>query len=191
MPYFRDLTYWTPCTKYIFFQWFDLSKNATCTDISPHDQLAESMSLSFYGNDKHFSLVSLSIAKKILYFWSKNDLFSGIIISGGSPSRQSVEILRANGSYWCSLSDLPYIRWGHSQSGLVTCGGLGSRARKSYEIFSSGQWSGHGLQQKRSDHSSWISRHGVLLMGGYYSRTTTEIYRYGQSLPYFTLKYDT
>ena len=120
------------------------------------------------------------------------NIFSAIIITGGYPSSRSVEILRANGSYWCSLPDLPDDRWYHSQSGLVTCGGYYSDTRASCLTFSSGQWrTSHQLRHQRYYHSSWMSQHGVVLMGGA-SPTTTEILTEdGQSSPSFALKYIT
>ena len=123
-------------------------------------------------------------------------LFSAILISGGSDGSsadRSVEILRPNGSYWCSLPDLPDARYYHSQSGVVTCGGGRSDTRTSCLTFSSGQWrTSHQLQQSRYEHSSWMSQHGIVLMGGDYSRSTTEILtKDGQSSPSFPLKYET
>ena len=123
---------------------------------------------------------------------------SAIIISGGylsSSVGRPVEILHANGSYWCSLPNLPDDRYSHTQSGLVTCGGYRSDTRTSCLTFSSGQWrTSHQLQHSRYHHSSWMSQHGVVLMGGstWDSQTTTEMLTEdGQSSPSFTLKYDT
>ena len=126
-------------------------------------------------------------------------IISAIIISGGyttSSASRSVEILRANGSYWCSLPDLPddrYGRFGHTQSGLVTCGGWDRDTPTSCLTFSSGLWKTyHQLQHSRYWHSSWMSQHGVVLMGGGYSPTTTEILTEdGQYSSSFKLKYRT
>ena len=129
----------------------------------------------------------------MLDLWTKvTDIFSAIIVAGGwidasSIIIYSVEILRANGSYWCSLPDLPDDRYVHSQSGLVTCGGgaYNSDSQTSCLTFSSGQWrTSHQLQHGRWEHSSWMSQHGVVLMGGSDSLTTTEILTEdGQSSP--------
>ena len=122
---------------------------------------------------------------------------SAIIITGGdssaSASIRSVEILRENGSYWCSLPNLPDVRDQHTQSGLVTCGGYHSSTMTSCLTFSSGQWrTSHQLQHRRYFHSSWMSQHGVVLMGGLDSETTTEMLTEdGQSSPSFTLKHTT
>ena len=120
---------------------------------------------------------------------------SAIIITGGSPSGyvgRSVEILRSNGSYWCSLPDLPDLRFQHTQSGLITCGSSGSDT--SCLSFINGQWeTSHQLQHSRYRHSSWMSQHGVVLMGGsvFFSRNSTEILTDNTgSIPAFTLKYN-
>ena len=118
-----------------------------------------------------------------------------MLISGGvGENVKSVEILHANGSYWCSLPDLPWDgAVGHSQSGLVCCGGIYSV--KSCLTFSSGQWrwrTSHQLQHERYYHSSWTSKHGVVLIGGRRSQNSTEMLTEdGKSSPSFTLKYDT
>ena len=128
------------------------------------------------------------------------DLFSAMLISGGGTNlrHKSVEILHSNGSYWCSLPDLPDSRYLHTQSGLVLCGDGSSNYWSSCLTFSSGQWrKSHLLQHNRTFHSSWMSQHGLVLLGGNPgsdrdSKTTAEILTEdGQSSPSFTLKYDT
>ena len=127
-----------------------------------------------------------------------------LIITGGERDvsgelLKTVEILRANGSYWCSLPNLTYEAVGHSQSGLVTCGGgFVSDSRRSCSTFSSGQWeTSHQLQHNRVGHSSWMSDHGLVLIGGYDfddsdTGTTTEILNdNGQSSLAFNLKRQT
>ena len=58
-----------------------------------------------------------------------NTQLSAIIITGGdvyfntSTQWNTVELLRSNGSYWCSLPDLPGPRLSHTQNGLIACGG--------------------------------------------------------------------
>ena len=107
---------------------------------------------------------------------------SAIIITGGYPSSnyRSVEILRENGSYWCSLPDLPNERYSHVQSGLIACGGGGhstsSAIRKSCLTFSSGQWTkSHELQILRYRGSGWMSPEGLILLGGYGQWYTSEM----------------
>ena len=69
---------------------------------------------------------------------------SAIIITGGwsISSYRSVEILRETGNYWCSLPDLPDIRYNHTQSGLITCGsgGYNSDTETSCLTLTDGQW---------------------------------------------------
>ena len=132
-------------------------------------------------------------------FFTSLSLISAIIITGGDTnSGRSVEILREDGSYWCSLPDLPDDRFEHTQSGLVTCGGIGndkSTMHTSCLTFTDGQWRpSHQLHDQRSRQSSWMSQQGLVIMGGMdrSSRTTTEILTdNGRSVPYFELKYQT
>ena len=106
----------------------------------------------------------------------------------------SVEILRDDGSYWCSLPDLPDQRSWHSQSGLITCGGgsFYGNVRRSCLTFSAGQWNmSHRLAYQRYYHVSWISQQGVVLIGGEISDGETEtLTDDGESTEGFKLKYD-
>ena len=89
----------------------------------------------------------------------------------------SAELLHLNGSRMCSLPNLPEYRNGHTQTGLLTCGG-GGEAKKSCITFTGGEWKKrHTLMGKkgRYEHEAWASPQGVLLMGGYYSMDTTEL----------------
>ena len=105
-----------------------------------------------------------------------------------------MEVLRSDGSPWCSLPDLPDDRQHHTQSGLIACGGR--PAALSCVSLSSGVWSRtHNLTRKRVSHSAWSSgTPHLILMGGFGSGigTTTELLTvYGTSLDHFPLKYDT
>ena len=140
------------------------------------------------------------IVSMVLCFICKNHkssddhLYSAIVTTGGVGAWRSFEVLRENGSYWCSLPDLPDDRLDHSQSGLMSCGG-GDDTMTSCVTFSDGLWLvSHQLQNYRKGHSSWMSQHGVMLLGGVYSESqnTTEILTSdGGSIPGFTLKYST
>ena len=84
----------------------------------------------------------------------------------------------------------------HSQDGLVLCGGYSNSGRSCYSLkTTTAQWTKtHSLSEKRDEHSSWRREDGtILLMGGVYSRTTTELVSEssGVSTPGFTLKYET
>ena len=122
-------------------------------------------------------------------------IISGIIITGGFTSggniTRSVEILRSDGSYWCSLPELPDDRYRHTQSGLIACGsGNPGNTSTSCLTFADGEWRiSHQLQYRRYEHSAWTSQLGVVLMGGDSGGSTkTELLSdIGQSTPYFNL----
>ena len=87
----------------------------------------------------------------------------------------------------CSLPDLPDKRKLHTMSGLTICGGYNTRTN--CLMFSEGQWNvSHSLVQERYAHSSWLSRKGLVLIGGYGSGYTSELVGQGEA---FSLKYNT
>ena len=97
----------------------------------------------------------------------------GIIItgSGGHPGDRSgsVEILKADGTPLCSLPDLPYETWGHTQNGLTSCGGANGYLRKRCYTFDpkTGTWSiSHTMKEDRTYHIQWKINGGLLLAGG-------------------------
>ena len=120
--------------------------------------------------------------------------FSAIIVTGdtdtGSSSR-TAEVLKEDGSSLCTLPDLPDDRAGHTQSGLVLCGGYYTST--SCYTFSNRSWHlSHSLIHPRYDHTSWTSPLGVILLGGSGSGTTMEVLTDGgQSTELFPLKYNT
>ena len=124
---------------------------------------------------------------------------SVILISGGAQNPgTSVELLYTNGSRICSLPDLPFTKYQHSQTGLTACGGWGWAAAEStcHTLSSTGTWEvSHNLNQSRQQHSAWASPRGTLLLGGRDSadaRTTTEILlENGDTAPGFNLDYET
>ena len=79
-------------------------------------------------------------------------------------------MLKDDGSNWCTLPDLPDDRFGHSQYGLVTCGGgtYNTDSWTSCLTLSSGAWNQtqNLKSQGRSYHLTWSSPSGLLLMGG-------------------------
>ena len=108
--------------------------------------------------------------------------FSVIMITGGwtpNDDRKRVELLYQDGTHMCELEPLPDMRIGHTQSGLITCGG--SFTQDSCLIFSlsDGTWQNHGstLKQPRGAHSSSRRGNTTLLIGGYESDSsmTTEM----------------
>ena len=124
---------------------------------------------------------------------------SAIIVSGGhsGESRNSVEILRSDGTPWCSLPDLPFDSQGissHTQSGLIACGGTSNDNRQSCVTFKEGVWTtSHSLREDRWEHSAWTSPAGVVLLGGMNTdpSTSSELLSdsTGTSSVYFPLKY--
>ena len=125
----------------------------------------------------------------------------GIIVSGGLSSL-SVELLLGDGSS-CWLPSLPARRSGHSQSGLVICGGAseylpGGEAATltSCTRLEAGVWtSSHSLQQQRWGHLGWETEGGILLLGGEDTgaRRTTELLTSTSSstTEQYRLSYDT
>ena len=123
-----------------------------------------------------------------------------ILITGGWDSYTdltSVEVFSPSGARLpCSVAPLPASRQDHTQDGAVACGGWdGNTATYTSCVTLTGEgWQeSHQLQEKRDDHSSWRSPAGLLLMGGAYSYTSTEILSAtdSSSTSSFTLEYDT
>ena len=128
------------------------------------------------------------------------DDISVILVSGGNPRSSadtvgfSVELLYTNGSQICSLPDLPYLSQGHTQTGVTLCGGHRSPQRTTcHTLSSSGSWElSHNLTENRREHCAWDSPQGIILIGGDFSDTTTEILlENGETNPGFNLDYRT
>ena len=123
----------------------------------------------------------------------KKILITGILISGGSG--RSVEVFNPTTGQSCDLPSMPDQKFGHTMDGLTICGGPIGYGNTCI-TFSSGKWEhSHALAQDRSDHCSWSTSDGIMLLGGdmWDSQTTTETVRLGEfdSQPGFTLKYRT
>ena len=110
------------------------------------------------------------------------------MVTGGEKDGTSVQLLSINGTRLCALPNL----WGnslyyHSQSGPLVCGG--NSMSLNCVTFSSGTWQQtHYLGQRREAHTAWASPRGVLLMGGRYSKRTTELLtENGDTTPSFNL----
>ena len=114
------------------------------------------------------------------------------MVTGGS-SLASVEVLSADGTLLpCTIPPLPAARLGHTQDGLISCGGYdGDYIRNCVKISAlAGGWVvSHNLLEDRSGHSSWVSPAGLVLMSG----TTTELLSSSDSSSSynFTLQYYT
>ena len=97
-----------------------------------------------------------------------------------------------------TISTLPALipegKSGHSQSGLVLCGGIPTDT--SCMTLKDGDWiTSHTLQHKRWGHVSWQTDRGILLLGGHEdnAKMTTEFLSTtsSSSTEQFSLSYDT
>ena len=118
-----------------------------------------------------------------------------VLVTGGEGEGgilDSTELLNMDGTWNCPMPAMPKPRRGHTQTGLVTCGGAND-GQKSCITFISGDvnWKKtHTLAKGRDGHSAWDSPQGIVLIGGWYSdvRTTTEILlKNGDTKPGFNL----
>jgi len=104
----------------------------------------------------------------------------GILISGGasSSSSASVEVFFPLTSQSCSFPSLPDGgRHHHTMESFLVCGGGDfDYSFSTCVTFDSGEWAtSHTLVEWRFGHSSWQTDQGVILMGGWDSRDTSEI----------------
>ena len=107
----------------------------------------------------------------------------------------SVELLFDDGTQVCNLPDMFDERYGHTQSGLVACGGRGYNNDKCV-TFENGDWrTSHQLLRRRQAGFSWYStKHGIYLMGGGFQNLDTDVELLtddGASQNSFRLKYST
>ena len=124
-----------------------------------------------------------------------------MIITGGINANgtmlSDVEFFIPSTSTHCRLPSLPQSIVGHTQDGLLQCGGGGGwGSQMSCHKLVDGTWTkSHTLSEKRVRHSSWQRDGGkeIYLMGGQYSLRTTEIVSDSSavSTPGFSLKYNT
>ena len=107
----------------------------------------------------------------------------------------SVEVYHPGTNTSCTLPSLPKGITAHSQDGLTQCGGVLSSKYCHTLNTDTAQWTKtHSLSERRREHASWRREDGkILLIGGYWSNTTTELVSdsSGVSTPGFTLKYET
>ena len=112
-------------------------------------------------------------------------------MAGGTALDASVEVFFPLTNESCFLPPLPAPRWGHTVNGRLVCGGsypdIGHT--KPLEIkncleLQSGQWVESGvLREERTSHTSWTSKAGLMLMGGWGSPGTTEVWQGGPTFP--------
>ena len=89
-------------------------------------------------------------------------------ITGGNPDTDKVQLLDTNGTFICNLPNLPERRFGHTQNGLVACGGGNySYILSNCLTFQNGSWTeSYTLAEPRLNHLSWRSPNGIMLLGG-------------------------
>ena len=111
------------------------------------------------------------------------------MITGGieQETQKSVEVLRADGTSWCELPDLPLNTYFHTQSegDVQVCGGAVDGAPTTCQTFDSS--TGNWIQEPKIDpprtaHFSWKVKFweggetfGLILMGGTASPKSSEI----------------
>ena len=116
-----------------------------------------------------------------------------MLVTGGWDLTSS-EVLSATGTPLCTLPPLYNRRYGHTQDGLLTCGGEYNPYTCDQLSARTGGWVvSHNLLEYRAYHSSWISPAGLVLMGGVNSPTTTELLSSSDSTSSysFNLEYET
>ena len=118
-----------------------------------------------------------------------------MLISGGRGSSTKAQVISLSGNVSCSVLDLPKPRYGHTMNNNIVCGGdvAGTDTQTSCAQLTAAGWSrSHTLQYRRSDHCSWEVEDGIILLGGYYSGTTSEIAKWdGTTEELFSMKYET
>ena len=123
-----------------------------------------------------------------------------VLVTGGEGEGgilDSTELLNMDGTWNCPMPPMPEPRLGHTQTGLVTCGGNSGDNAKSCITFISGSvnWKKtHTLPKERLWHSAWGSPQGVVLLGGDDSsalKTSEKLLENGHTKPGFNLNYKT
>ena len=119
------------------------------------------------------------------------------MITGGRNNfrLKSAEVFNPVTKTSCSIPQLPEGRYYHSQEQGLVCGGgypdpIGTTCVKWSPA--SGTWNqSHTLLVKRFAHVSWVTASGVYLIGGEWSRTTSEKVKMDGSVEEgFSVKYD-
>ena len=101
------------------------------------------------------------------------------MVGGNYPKYQSVEAISTDGTPLCTLPDLPDKRWGNTMDNHIMCGGgPNSATQSSCLYYVAGKWTKYrnDLKTKRYYHVSSRRQNGeVILMGGYYSKKSSEV----------------
>ena len=114
------------------------------------------------------------------------------VVGGSGPAGYSAEILHADGTSWCSKMLFSKPQYYHTMSGMTVCGGLFIKNECwSVHNITWGTWPGSvSLRNRRQYHSSWNTNDGIVLMGGGYSKSTSELVTNGVSQDYFDLEHE-
>ena len=125
-------------------------------------------------------------------------IIPGFLISGGDPysSLNKVELYNPATGNSCRVQDLQQRRDSHSSCGGLLCGSWWSTSTyQSCERITGTEVSplpSLTLTEKRAVHLCWkLPGDKILLLGGYYSPTTTEIISGTSSFASFQLAYNT
>jgi len=112
-----------------------------------------------------------------------------LIVGGEMGATILIEILNEDGTLLCSLPNLPDMRHEHTQDGRILCGG--EVHPQNCIKFVGGNWIPFtNLTQKRAAHVSWHQGGKTILMGGHFSKNTTEVVSESGSVEGFHLKYN-
>ena len=117
-----------------------------------------------------------------------------MLISGGTGSSTKVEVISPSGNVSCSPPDLPQPRYYHTMNNTIVCGGnTGIDTSTSCDQLTSAGWTrSHTLIHRRAGHCSWEVEDGIILLGGSYSKNTSEIAKWdGTTEELFSMQYNT
>ena len=103
---------------------------------------------------------------------------------------KTVEVLKTDGTAWCTLPDLPDDRSTHTQSGLLACGGWPQPTTNNCVKFTDGHWNiSHEDLDYQYEHCAWSSsKHGTRLIHGDWSQLLVDK---GETPDRFRLEYYT
>ena len=123
---------------------------------------------------------------------------AGVLITGGdSKGDIKAEVFNPVSGNSCPVQDIPDRRFGHSSCSNLLCGGGDSSSSQSCLKITGTDISplpSLTLRKLRWYHLCWSlpgDNNNILLLGGYYSPTTTELVSETESSDSFTLEYKT
>ena len=109
------------------------------------------------------------------------DFGEAILISGGSQGYRN-HTLGKSVEIWspiihCLLPDFEVARMGHTQEGLLACGGFADSTKGwgTCDRFDNGRWVQAYNLTNRWSHVSWATEDGVYLIGGGFGAKTSDL----------------